>query len=107
DIMREQLEHLNALGAEPNVTVQVLPYTVGAHPGLSGRFSILGFADTSAAPVVYLEQFTSDLYLEKPADVRTYTAMYAHLQAQALDPDSTHQLITDTIKTYTETTNHP
>ncbi|MEU5434385.1 helix-turn-helix transcriptional regulator [Streptomyces sp. NPDC020719] len=107
DIMREQLEHLNALGAEPNVTVQVLPYAVGAHPGLSGRFSILGFADNSAAPVVYLEQFTSDLYLEKPADVRTYSAMYTHLQAQALDPDSTRQLIADAIKSHTEAVNRP
>ncbi|MEV5731330.1 MULTISPECIES: helix-turn-helix domain-containing protein [Streptomyces] len=106
-IMREQLEHLNALGAEPNVTVQVLPYAVGAHPGLSGQFSILRFADSPEAGVVHLERFTSDLCLEKPSDVRHYSAMYAHLQAQALDPGSTRQLITDAIKAYIETANRP
>ncbi|MFF7053457.1 helix-turn-helix domain-containing protein [Streptomyces griseorubiginosus] len=100
DIMREQLEHLNALGAEPNVTVQVLPFAGGAHPGLSGRFSIVRFADSPEAGVVYLERFTSDLYLERPSDVRSYSVMYAHLQARALDPVSTRRLITDAIKAY-------
>ncbi|MFF9626174.1 helix-turn-helix domain-containing protein [Streptomyces griseosporeus] len=100
DIMREQLEHLNALGAEPNVTVQVLPFAGGAHPGLSGRFSIVRFADSPEAGVVYLERFTSDLYLERPSDVRPYNVMYAHLQARALDPVSTRRLITDAIKAY-------
>ncbi|MEU9984860.1 helix-turn-helix transcriptional regulator [Streptomyces sp. NPDC050856] len=107
DIMREQLEHLHALSAEPHITVQVLPYAVGAHPGLSGQFSVLRFADSSQAGVVYLERFTSDLYLEKPSDVQHYSVMYAHIQAQALDPDSTLLLITDAIKSYLEVTNRP
>ncbi|MGW6927544.1 helix-turn-helix domain-containing protein [Streptomyces sp. NPDC054950] len=99
DIMREQLEHLNALGVEPHITVQVLPYSVGAHPGLAGRFCILRFADSLDA-VVYLERFTSDLYLEKPADVQHYSVMFDHLQAQALDADSSHGLVTDVTKLY-------
>lgn len=108
DIMREQLEHLNALGAEPHITVQVLPHTVGAHPGLSGQFSILRFADTdsSAAPVVYLERFTSDLYLEKPSDVQHHGVLHDHLQAQALSPDSSRDFITDVTKTYIDVANH-
>jgi transcriptional regulator with XRE-family HTH domain len=99
DIMREQLEHLNALGAEPNITVQILPYTVGAHPGLTGQFSILKFADTVGA-VVYLERFTSDLYLEKHSDVRHYSVLHDHLQAQALDTAGTRDFITEATKTY-------
>ncbi|WP_079148853.1 helix-turn-helix domain-containing protein [Streptomyces agglomeratus] len=94
EIMGEQLEHLNTLGAEPHITVQVLPYTVGAHPGFAGRFCILRFADSPEA-VVHLERFTSDLYLEKPSDVQHYNVMYDHLQAQALDPDSSRDFITD------------
>ncbi|MFF4845815.1 DUF5753 domain-containing protein [Streptomyces collinus] len=99
DIMREQLEHLNALGAEPHITVQVLPYAVGAHPGLSGQFSILRFADSPDA-VVYLERFTSDLYLDKPSDVQRYSVNHDHLQAQALDTAGTRDFITDLTKTY-------
>ncbi|MFG2132772.1 helix-turn-helix domain-containing protein [Streptomyces sp. NPDC048751] len=101
DVMREQLEHLNALGAEPHIAVQVLPYPAGAHPRLSGQFSILRFADSSAtAPVVYLERFTSDLYLEKPSLVQHYSVLHDHLQAQALSPGSSRGFITDVTKTY-------
>jgi hypothetical protein len=107
DVMREQLEHLNAFGAEPHITVQVLPYTAGAHPGLSGQFSILRFADSSAAPVVYLERFTKDLYLEKPSDVQHYSVLHGHLQAQALSPDSSRDLITDVTKTYIDAASNP
>ncbi|MEU9803315.1 helix-turn-helix transcriptional regulator [Streptomyces sp. NPDC051000] len=103
DIMREQLEHLNTLGDEPLITVQVLPYTMGAHPGLSGQFSILMFAGNARAGVVYLERFTSDLYLEKASDVRGYGVLYDHLQAQALDPDHTRRFITDVIKSHIDT----
>ncbi|CAM5562372.1 helix-turn-helix domain-containing protein [Streptomyces purpurascens] len=99
DIMREQLEHLNALSAEPHITVQVLPDTVGAHPGLSGQFSILKFAG-SPETVVYVGRFTSDVYLEKPSDVQHYGVMYEQLQAQALSPDRSRAFITDAIKTY-------
>ncbi|MFG2395387.1 helix-turn-helix domain-containing protein [Streptomyces lavendulae] len=107
EVMREQLEHLNALGGESNVTVQVLPLAVGAHPGLSGQFSIVGSADSPGAGVVYLERFASDLYLEKPSDVRHYSVMFTHLQAQALDPAGTRLLIADAIKSYVEAANRP
>jgi len=100
DIMREQLEHLNALGAEPHITVQVLPYDVGAHPGLSGQFSILRCAGSPEAGVVYLEGSTSDLYLEKRSVLQHYDLTYAHLQTLALDSDSTRHFIADAIKTY-------
>ncbi|GGV62649.1 helix-turn-helix transcriptional regulator [Streptomyces massasporeus] len=106
DVMREQLEHLIALSAEPHVTVQLLPYTVGANPGLSGQFSILKFTDTVDA-VVYLERFTSDLYLEKHSDVRHYSVMYDHLQAQALDPADTLGFITDVTKAYVDGASRP
>ncbi|MEU9107202.1 helix-turn-helix transcriptional regulator [Streptomyces xanthophaeus] len=93
-IMREQLEYLNRLGAQPHITVQVLPHDAGAHPGVSGQFSILGFPDAPGAGTVYLERFTSDLYLEKRSDVQHYSTMYDHLQAQALNPEHTRHFIT-------------
>ncbi|OKK16096.1 XRE family transcriptional regulator [Streptomyces sp. CB00455] len=103
DVMREQLEHLTHLGAQPHITVQVLPHEVGAHPGASGQFTLLEFADATDASVVYLERFTSDLYLEKRSDVRLYGDMYAHLQARALSPDSTTRFITASIEAYGDT----
>jgi transcriptional regulator with XRE-family HTH domain len=107
DIMREQLEHLNALSAEPHITVQVLPYSVGAHPGLSGQFSILRFADSPEAGVVYLEGATGDLYLEKRSDVQHYDVTHAHLQARSLDPDSTRRFVGDAIKRHIDAAGCP
>ncbi|MEU4877505.1 helix-turn-helix transcriptional regulator [Streptomyces sp. NPDC021608] len=99
-VMREQLEHLNALAAEPHITVQVLPYEAGAHPGLAGQFSLLRSADGPQAGVVYLERFTSGVYLEKPSDVRHYSVMYDYLQALALTPDGSRDFIVETARTY-------
>ncbi|MCX5417665.1 helix-turn-helix transcriptional regulator [Streptomyces sp. NBC_00059] len=101
DIMGGQLEHLNALSAEPHITMRVLPYTAGAHPGLPGQFSILQFADSPQAGVVHLERFANGLYLEKPFDVQHYSAMHEHLQSRALDPAGTRDFIADVTKTYT------
>lgn len=103
EVMREQLEHLTHLGAQPHITVQVLPHDVGAHPGVSGQFALLEFADATDVSVVYLERFTSDLYLEKRSDARIYSGMYAHLQAQALSPDSSRNFINEAIKAYVGT----
>ncbi|MFD3775794.1 helix-turn-helix domain-containing protein [Streptomyces sp. NPDC058612] len=91
-IMREQLEYLNRLGAQPHVTVQVLPHSAGAHPGVSGQFSILDFEDAPGA-TVHLERFTSDLNLEQRSEVRHYSAMFDHLQAKALNPERTLHFI--------------
>ncbi|WP_328740928.1 helix-turn-helix domain-containing protein [Streptomyces erythrochromogenes] len=93
EIMREQLEYLNRLGEQPHITVQVLPHSAGAHPGILGQFTILDFPDT-ATGTVYLERFTSDLYLEKRSDVRHYGAMFDRVQAQALNPELTRRFIT-------------
>ncbi|MFF3454614.1 helix-turn-helix domain-containing protein [Streptomyces sp. NPDC002730] len=99
-LMREQLEHLVELSQLPHVTVQVLPFDMGAHPGINGQYAILEFPDASDSSVVYIEGVTSDLYLEKANDVQKYSVMYEHLRAQALNVDQTRQFIADIAKDY-------
>ncbi|GGM02584.1 transcriptional regulator [Streptomyces fumigatiscleroticus] len=99
-VMREQLERVAEVSQLPHITVQVLPFGVGAHPGLNGQYSILEFADAADSSVVYIEGVTSDLYLEKAHDVQKYTVMYEHLRAQALNVDQSRQLIEDVAKEY-------
>ncbi|MEU5594475.1 helix-turn-helix transcriptional regulator [Streptomyces sp. NPDC020298] len=99
-VMREQLEYLIEMSQLPHVTVQVLPFEVGAHPGLNGQYAILEFADAADSSVVYLEGVTSDLYLEKAQDVQKYAVMYEHLRAQSLNVDQSRQLISDVAKEY-------
>ncbi|WP_030804894.1 helix-turn-helix domain-containing protein [Streptomyces sp. NRRL F-2799] len=101
-IMREQLEHLIELSNLPHVTVQVLPFEVGAHPGLNGQYAILEFADAADSSVVYLEGVTSDLYLEKAPDVQKYAVMYEHLRAQALPVERSQQFIQDAAKRFAQ-----
>ncbi|KRV50028.1 XRE family transcriptional regulator [Wenjunlia vitaminophila] len=98
--MREQLEHLVDLSMLPHLTVQVIPFSVGAHPGMTGAFSILEFQEANDSDVVYLEGVTSDLYLEREADVHLYTVMYEHLRAEALSPEQSRALIAQVAKEY-------
>ncbi|MER5476782.1 helix-turn-helix transcriptional regulator [Streptomyces sp. NPDC002734] len=99
-VMREQLEHLVEQAQMPHVTVQVIPFDLGAHPGLNGQYAILEFPDASDSSVVYIEGVTSDLYLEKPNDVQKYSVMYEHLRAQALNVEQSRQFIEDIAKSY-------
>ncbi|MEU9383372.1 helix-turn-helix transcriptional regulator [Streptomyces sp. NPDC048279] len=99
-VMREQLEYLIEMSQQPHITVQVLPFEVGAHPGLNGQYAILEFADAADSSVVYLEGVTSDLYLEKAHDVQKYAVMYEHLRAQSLNVEQSRQFIADAAKEY-------
>ncbi|MFM9448821.1 helix-turn-helix transcriptional regulator [Streptomyces acidiscabies] len=99
-VMREQLEHLLELGRLPHVTIQLLPFDAGAHPGLNGGYSILEFAELADSSVVYIEGVTSDLYLEKHHDVQIYALMYEHLRAQAMNVEVSGQTIESIAKEY-------
>ncbi|WEO96864.1 helix-turn-helix transcriptional regulator [Streptomyces sp. FXJ1.172] len=101
-VMREQLDHLIEMSQLPHVTVQVLPFEVGAHPGLNGQYAILEFTDAADSSVVYLEGVTSDLYLEKAQDVQKYAVMYEHLRAQSLNVEQSRQYIADVAKKYAD-----
>ncbi|MGW2105165.1 helix-turn-helix domain-containing protein [Streptomyces sp. NPDC001948] len=100
-VMIEQLEQLIELSHLPHVTVQVLPFEMGAHPGINGQYAILEFPDAADSSVVYIEGVTSDLYLEKANDVQRYSVMYEHLRAQALNVEHTRHFITGIVKDYT------
>ncbi|KQX83184.1 MULTISPECIES: helix-turn-helix transcriptional regulator [unclassified Streptomyces] len=99
-VMIEQLDYLLEMSQLPHVTVQLIPFTMGAHPGVSGQYAILEFPDAADSSVVYIEGVTSDLYLEKPQDVQKYSVMYEHLRAQALNADQTREFIAKVAKDY-------
>ncbi|MGW4381766.1 helix-turn-helix domain-containing protein [Kitasatospora sp. NPDC004531] len=94
-VMAEQLFQLVDLGERPNINLQVIPFTHGAHPGMTGTFSLMEFPESADSTVVYFEGVTSDLYLEKEADVRRYTNLYDHLRAAALSVTESRSMITE------------
>ncbi len=88
-VMREQIDHLLEMTDNPNVTLQIVPFNVGGHSAAGGPFSILRFAEPELSDVVYLEQLTSALYIDKPAEVDRYLEVMERLCVQAeTAPDS-------------------
>jgi hypothetical protein len=86
-VMSAQLDRL-AEAAEPSpVTLQIVPYDVGAHPGMAGAFAILQFGDPLANDVVYIESQAGDLFLEHKDDIGRYSTIFEHLRALALPPE--------------------
>lgn len=92
-VMREQLKRLEEISQYSSVTVQVLPFTAGAHPAMDGAFSILKFSERADPDVVYVEYRAGSLYLEGQAEVDGYILMFDHLRARALGPDESRALI--------------
>jgi len=88
-VMREQLEALIEATRHPNITVQIIPFSVGGHAAAGGAFTILRFPDEDLSDVIYVEQLTSALYLDKPDDVDYYTAAMERLCVEAETPEKT------------------
>ncbi len=78
-VMRRQLTHLLEAAEWPNVTIQIIPFQAGGHAAAGGPFSILRFAEPDLPDVVYLEQLTSALYLDKRETVDHYMAVMERL----------------------------
>jgi transcriptional regulator with XRE-family HTH domain len=92
-VHRAQLEHLIRVIEQPNITVQLLPYDVGGHAAAGGPFTIVRFDEPDLPDVVYLEQLTSALYLDKRPDVEQYLTVMDRLSVQAAPPDQTPKLL--------------
>ena len=88
--MREQLSKILDMVNAPNVTMQVVPFEAGAHPGLDNTFTLLEFDRSVLAPVVFIENLAGNLYLEREAEIERCREALEHLRACALSPnDST------------------
>ncbi|MFF3159462.1 helix-turn-helix domain-containing protein [Streptomyces sp. NPDC057910] len=105
-VMAEQIDHLNTMSYRPNVDIQILPFSGGAHAaGSGGHFLILG-REGQPAPldnltVVYLELHRRGLYLDSPDDARTYETMFDYLRSQADDSTSSRDLLRAARKRFT------
>ncbi len=93
-VMRNQLRHLFEASEQPHITVQVIPFDKGAHPGMSGSFIRLEFPNPDPE-LVYVETMAGDLFLEEDADIRRYTTAFEYLRALALSPDESAKLINE------------
>jgi transcriptional regulator with XRE-family HTH domain len=98
-VMREQLNQMIEVAKLPKVTIQVIPFGSGAHPGTAGSFAIIRFAEATD-PIPYIETIAGDLYLERQSEVETCTLSWSFLTAKAISPQQSLAMIADVAKEY-------
>jgi len=95
-VMRAQLSRLAEVAQlMRHVTIQVVPFDRGGHAAAGGSFTVLRFSEPEVPDVVYIEQLTSALYLDKHEDVDHYMEVMNHLSTEALTPVESTRYITD------------
>jgi transcriptional regulator with XRE-family HTH domain len=98
DAMRAQLRHLVDVADLPRVTLQVMPFSQGGHPAAGGSFTIMRFAEPDLPDIVYIEQLTGALYLDRRDEADNYMEVMNRLSAEAETPADSTALINEIIK---------
>jgi hypothetical protein len=93
EVFRSQLEHLIEVTSDPKITLQVTPFQLGLHAAEGGAFTIMRFPEDDLPDVVYLEQLTSALYLDKREDVDRYSEVMELLSVESEPPERTADLL--------------
>ena len=83
DVMKAQLRYLIEMCDHPAVTLQILPFSAGSHRAMGGPFTILRYTEPDLRNVVFIEQLTSALYLDKPTEVDAYLEVIEEVCLQA------------------------
>lgn len=98
EVMRQQLQRLIEASEMPNVLVQIVRFSSGAHSGAGAPFTWLRFASEDLKDVIYIEHLTSGLYLDRDDEVDAYQAAMEHLCVQAAQPAETPDILRQIIK---------
>jgi hypothetical protein len=93
EVMRRQLQHLVEVAGLPNVKLQVLPYSAGAHPATAGPFTIFQFPRSREPEIASVELLTGHLFIEREKDVYRYSLVFSDLTTKALNPDESRAFI--------------
>ncbi|GAA3508127.1 transcriptional regulator with XRE-family HTH domain [Streptosporangium album] len=93
EVMCDQIDHILQQLDLPNVTVQIVPFSVGGHAAAGGPFSILRFSQPDLPDVVYMEQLTSAVYLDKRDDVDRYLEVMERLCIEAEPVSRTREIL--------------
>ena len=92
-VMRRQLRHLITMARRSNVTLQVLPFAAGAHPGMDGTFAMLLYEESASQNAVFAANAAGGVLLEKPEELQRYTFIFDHLRSLSLTPDDSIVMI--------------
>ena len=98
EVFRSQLEQLIEATQNVRITLQVTPFRAGGHAAEAGAFTIMRFPEEDLPDVVYLEQLTSALYLDKREDVERYSEVMERLSVESEPPERTADLLRDMLR---------
>jgi transcriptional regulator with XRE-family HTH domain len=99
EVMAAQLDKVLRMSAQPKIVIQVLPYEAGAHPAMESNFSIIELPAPTPG-VVFVEGLIGSVYLDRAQDLDRYHAVFEQLQAVALTPKDTADLIARVSRAY-------
>jgi transcriptional regulator with XRE-family HTH domain len=91
-VLRNQIKRLIEVLDTPHVTVQIVPHSGGANPGMVGSFTVIRFPLGQDPDVVYVEGGTGDIFLEG-VDAHWYNGVFDHLRAAALSPADSRDML--------------
>jgi transcriptional regulator with XRE-family HTH domain len=97
-IMAAQLDKILVLAQGGQVTVQVIPFSAGAHGSADSNFEFFEFGKDTVPPVVYVAGLVSNLYQEKPTDIERYREAADYLRDIALAPKDSQDLIKNVMR---------
>ncbi|CAL9411874.1 helix-turn-helix domain-containing protein [Streptomyces sp. enrichment culture] len=95
EVMRAQIDKLLDATKLPNVTLQVVPFATGPHPGTYGPFVLFRFAVPELPDMVYSEYLTGAVYLDARSEVATYLEVMDRMAAQAATAPRTKEILRD------------
>lgn len=98
EVMREQLRRLVKAAERPNVTIQLLPFEVGAHAGMDGTFAILDFDEAWDRSIVFAENATGGLFIDKFDEVQRYLQVFDIVHEAALGSEQTAARIKELVE---------
>lgn len=101
-VMADQLAKILDVSALPAVSVQILPFAAGSHPGLESNFTILELPD-QAPDVVFVEGLIGSVYLDRAEDLKRYREIFRRLQSMALSPQDSALLIAERLRNFNDT----
>ncbi|RKT83726.1 Helix-turn-helix domain-containing protein [Saccharopolyspora antimicrobica] len=100
EVMAEQLSHIARMSRRPHITIQVIPYALGAHVGLNGNQLIMQFERQRT--IVYLEHRRVGTFLDDPVETPPFVESVANLAKAALSPHRSAELIAEHAKSMEE-----
>ncbi|MFD6491446.1 helix-turn-helix transcriptional regulator [Streptomyces sp. NPDC059944] len=95
EVMRAQVDRLLEVTELPNVTLQVMPFSNGPHPGTYGPFVLFRFAVPELPDMVYSEYLTGAVYLDARSEVATHLEVMDRMAAQAATAHRTKEILRD------------